>query len=265
MKRTSRRPDNLSVKVTDPVVREWIRAEALPTPFCAGCGHGIILRAIVTACHELGLDRKKTVFVSGIGCSGWISSPMINADTLHTTHGRPVAFAAGLKMARPELTVIVIGGDGDIASIGGNHLIHAARRNLDMAIIMADNMGYSMTGGQVSPTTPGGAKTSTTPKGNPWPAFDAARLVKAAGAAYVARFTTYHYRHLVNAIKKAISVQGTGFVQAISNCPIHYGRNNLEGTAADILRWYREVSVNVKKAANMTPQELEGKIIIGEF
>ncbi len=265
MKRASRRPDNLNVHVNDPVVREWIRAEALPTPFCAGCGHGIILRAIITACHELGLDRKKTVFVSGIGCSGWISSPMINSDTLHTTHGRPVAFATGLALARPDLTVIAIGGDGDIASIGGNHLIHAARRNINMTIIMADNMNYSMTGGQVSPTTPEGARTSTTPSGNPWPSFDVARLVKAAGAAYVARFTTYHYRHLVNAIKKAVSVQGTGFVQAISNCPIHYGRHNLEGTAADILRWYREVSVNVKKAAEMSPEELEGKITIGEF
>ena len=251
--------------MTDPVISEWIRLRALPTPFCPGCGHGIILRALVNACAELGLDRKKTAFVSGIGCAGWISSPLINADTLHTTHGRAVAFATGLAMARPDLTVVVIGGDGDIASIGGNHLIHAARRNVDMAILMADNMNYSMTGGQMSPTTPRGATTSTTPQGNPWPAFDVARLVKAAGAAYVARFTTYHYRHLVNALKKAISARGTGFVHAVSNCPVHYGRRNLEGSPADILKWFRSVSVNAEKARGMSPEELEGKVIIGEF
>ncbi len=252
-------------EITDPALKRWIRPGALPSPFCPGCGHGIILRAIAQAAYELDLDPKKTAFVSGIGCSGWISSPMINADTLHTTHGRPVAFATGLKLARPDLTVFVIGGDGDLLSIGGNHLIHAARRNIDLAVIMADNFNYSMTGGQLSPTTPVGARTSTSPKGNPWPPFDAARLVKAAGAKFSARYTTYHYRHLVNAIKKAVQVEGLGFVQAISHCPVHYGRRNLEGSPGEILQWFRKASVNVKRAEKMSPEELEGKIIIGEF
>jgi 2-oxoglutarate ferredoxin oxidoreductase subunit beta len=242
---------------------EWIRTEFFPTAFCPGCGHGIILRAIAKACDELELDRDNVVFVSGIGCSGWIPSPYIKADSIHTTHGRAIAFATGVKLARPDFTVIVVGGDGDLASIGGNHLIHAARRNIDITCIMADNNNYGMTGGQYSPTTPKGSKTSTSRKGLSEAPFDVAKLVKSAGASFVARYTVAHFPQLVNSIKKAISTEGFSFVQAISTCPTHFGRRNVTQDPYEFIDYLKRNSVNIKNITSSA--ESMGKIIIGEF
>jgi len=242
---------------------DWIRTDYFPTAFCAGCGHGIILKAIAKALTELEFKREEVVFVSGIGCSGWIPSPYIKADSIHTTHGRALAFATGVKLARPDLTVIVVGGDGDIASIGGNHLIHAARRNIDITCIMADNNNYGMTGGQYSPTTPQGAKTTTSRKGHVEPPFDVAYMVRAAGASYVARYTVAHFPQLVNAIKKAITTPGFSFVQAISSCPTHFGRRNISQDPYEYLDYLKKNSVNIKNVKET--DEIRNKITIGEF
>jgi 2-oxoglutarate ferredoxin oxidoreductase subunit beta len=169
-------------------LENYLRPGVKGTPFCPGCGHGILMGLILRSIDELKMDMRKMLFVSGIGCAAWIPSPHFAGDTLHTLHGRAVAFATGAKLANPELCVLIISGDGDLSAIGGNHLIHAARRNLDLKVICANNMIYGMTGGQAAPTTPQGARTATTGQGNPYPPFDLCRLVAAAGATYVARY-----------------------------------------------------------------------------
>ncbi|MFH1086794.1 MAG: thiamine pyrophosphate-dependent enzyme [Chloroflexota bacterium] len=246
-------------------IRRMVRAESFPTPFCPGCGHGILMTAILRAIDELGWSMDEMLFVSGIGCGGWIPSPHYAADTLHVTHGRPVAFSTGAKLYNPALKVVVIGGDGDIASIGGNHLIHAARRNLDMTVICANNGIYGMTGGQVTPTTPQGARTLTTPNGNPDRPFDLAALVAAAGASYVARYSVYHVRQLVRAIRTALEHPGFAFVECVSTCPTQYGRRNDLRSPADMLRYFRANSVPLGRAQHMSDAELAGKLIVGEF
>jgi len=224
-----------------------------------------LLGAILRAIDELGWDMKEVLFVSGIGCAGWIPSPHFAADTLHTTHGRPVAFAVGAKLFNPELRVVVIGGDGDLASIGGNHLIHAARRDIDLTVICANNGVYGMTGGQVTPTTPLGARTATTPTGNPDRPFDLCRLVEAAGATYVARYSVYQVGPLIRALKRALEHRGFAFVEVLSPCPTHYGRRNDLTDAVAMLRDLKERCVSLSRAAKMSPGELRGRIIVGEF
>lgn len=253
------------IRGTTESIRRMTRPETFPTPFCPGCGHGILMGAILRAVDELEWDINQTVFVSGIGCGGWIPSPHFAADTLHVTHGRPVAFATGVKTFNPDLNVVVIGGDGDIASIGGNHLIHAARRDLDITVICANNLIYGMTGGQLTPTTPVGAYTSTTPQGNPERPFDLCRLVAAAGATYVARYSVYHVRPLIKALKTALQHQGFGFVEVLSSCPTQYGRRNALATPVQMLRSFKETCVTSKRAQHMSEQELAGKVVIGEF
>lgn len=240
-----------------------LRAEVFPTPFCAGCGHGILMGAILRAVDKIGWHLDEMLFVSGIGCAGWIPSPHFAADTLHTTHGRPIAFATGAKLFRPELRVVVIGGDGDIASIGGNHLIHAARRNIDLTVICANNRVYGMTGGQVTPTTPQGAFTATTPQGNPEPPFDLCRLVSGAGATYVARHTVYHVKALINILARALEHEGFAFVEVLSPCPTQYGRRNELLTPWAMMRWLKENTITVKKA--VSTEEIGDKIVVGEF
>lgn len=246
-------------------IRQRIRSDAFPTAFCAGCGHGILMGAILRAIYELGWDMDEMLFVSGIGCSGWISSPYYAADTLHTTHGRTVAFATGAKLFNPRLRVVVIGGDGDLASIGTNHLVHAARRNTDLTVICANNGVYGMTGGHVTPTTPLGAKTATTPEGNPYRPFDLCRLMAAAGATYVARHTAYHTRALVRILKNALIHKGFSFVEVVSPCPTQYGRRNETPSAWEMMQRLKEDSVSKARAEKMSPKELRGKIIVGEF
>ncbi len=219
----------------------------MPSPFCPGCGNGIITNAFLRAVRELGhYSLEGFAFVSGIGCGAWIPSPHFNADTLHTTHGRAIAFATGLKLARPELKVVVISGDGDLAGIGGNHLIHAARRNVDMTVICSNNYNYAMTGGQVSPTTFTRDTTSTSPYGNPERPFDLARLVAAAGANYVARWTTAHPIQASRAMKTALTRRGFTFIEMLSQCPTAYGRRAKVGDARAFIDWFKKLPVRKK-------------------
>jgi 2-oxoglutarate ferredoxin oxidoreductase subunit beta len=227
--------------------RAYLRDEALPSPFCPGCGNGIIANAFLKAVRNLGHeDLSKFAFVSGIGCGAWIPSPHFKADTLHTTHGRAIAFATGLKLARPELNIVIISGDGDLAAIGGNHLIHAARRNIDMTVICSNNYIYGMTGGQMGPTTFTGDKTSTSPYGNPERPFDLARLVAAAGANYVARWTTAHPNQAARSIQTALERKGFSFVEMISQCPTAYGRRTKIGGQVEMLDWFKQFPVRKK-------------------
>lgn len=224
--------------------RHYLREEALPSPFCPGCGNGETTNAFLRAVRDLGHeDLSKFAFVSGIGCGAWIPSPHFKADTLHTTHGRAIAFATGLKLSNPELKVVVISGDGDLAAIGGNHLIHAARRNIDMTVICSNNYIYGMTGGQVGPTTFTGDRTSTSPYGNPERPFDLARLVAAAGANYVARWTTAHPIQASRAMKTALEKKGFTFVEMVSQCPTAYGRRTKTGGPVDMIQWFKKFPV----------------------
>ena len=198
--------------------------------FCPGCGNEKVIDSILLAIEKLYGSTEGFVFVSGIGCAAWIPSPHINADTIHTTHGRPITFATGVKLANPNLKVVVISGDGDLAGIGGNHLIHAARRNVEMTVICVNNLVYGMTGGQLSPTTPRGALTSTTSEGNIEYPFDLAKLVKNSGASYAARWTTLHKDQLQSSIEKALrkGQKGFAFVEIISPCTTQFTRKNMK-------------------------------------
>lgn len=198
--------------------------------FCPGCGNEKVIDSMLLAIEKLYGSTEGFVFVSGIGCAAWIPSPHIKADTIHTTHGRPITFATGVKLANPNLKVVVISGDGDLAGIGGNHLIHAARRNVEMSVICVNNLIYGMTGGQLSPTTPRGAITSTSSDENIEYPFDLARLVTYAGASYVARWTTAHKNQLQDSIEKALTKgqKGFAFVEIISPCTTQFARKNLK-------------------------------------
>jgi len=246
------------------LVKEYFRQDQLPTIWCPGCGHGIVLGSLVRAMDRVKVPRDRTVVVSGIGCSSRASG-YLDFDTLHTTHGRAIAFATGIKLANPELTVIVITGDGDVAAIGGNHLIHAARRNIDLTVVCFDNNVYGMTSGQYSPMTPQGDLASTAPYGNIDRPFDLCGLVREAGATYVARATTFHHNLLTDYIARGLQKKGFAFIDALSQCPTYYGRRNRRGSAAEMMRWFRDHAVTVRKAARMEPSELEGKIVIGEI
>ena len=243
-------------------LQKYLRVSKLPHIWCPGCGHGIVTQAIIRAIDEVGLDTEKTVIVSGIGCSSRAPGYM-NFDTLHTTHGRAIPFATGMKMANPELRVILISGDGDTAAIGGNHLIHAARRNVDITVICYNNNIYGMTSGQYSPLTPLGSYASTAPYGMVERPFDLCDLVMGAGGTFVARSTAYHARHLTNVIKQAILHKGFSFVDALSQCPTYYGRRNKLRTPLDMLNWFRDRSVLVSSWDKMTLEEREGKFPIG--
>ncbi|MFW9961797.1 MAG: thiamine pyrophosphate-dependent enzyme [Candidatus Thorarchaeota archaeon] len=228
---------------------QYLREETLPSTFCSGCGAGEVTNSFIKAVKDLGYeDLSKFTFVSGIGCSSWITSPYFKADTLHTTHGRAIAFATGLKLANPELKIVVISGDGDLAAIGGNHLIHAARRNIDMTVICVNNYIYGMTGGQVGPTTFTGDRTSTTPYGNPERPFDISRLVAAAGANYVARWTTAHPVQAARAIRTALEKKGFSFVEIISQCPTSYGRKTGTSSPEDMIVWFKKYPIRKKDA-----------------
>jgi len=247
------------------IARNYLRIDKFPSVWCPGCGHGIILASVLRAIHKIGWEKDKTVMVSGIGCAGRIPG-YVDFCTLHTTHGRALAFATGIKFARPELNVIAVMGDGDCAAIGGNHLIHAARRNINITAIVFNNSIYGMTGGQKSPTTPRGFFSTTSPYGNAEPPFDLCKLVKAAGAVFVARGTEYHIPALDTIIHKALLKNGFSFVEAVSMCPTSFGRRNKLGSDAfDNMQWLKSISVTQKKAEKLTEQELVGKIVTGIF
>ena len=246
-------------------LRKYTRNHVTRTTTCPGCGNGIVTQTILRAIDELDLEMNDFVFVSGIGCSAWIPSPLFDADTLHTTHGRPIAFATGVKLGLPEKHVMVASGDGDLTAIGGNHLIHAARRNIDLTVVLINNGIYGMTGGQTAPTTPRGLKTITNPYGTLEHTFDISRMVAAAGASFVARWTTFHPRQMTRSIKKGIQKKGFALIEAVSQCPVQYGKVSKLGKAVDILRYFKENSIKTNKAKDLSPEELEGKIVIGEL
>ena len=253
------------MRASEHPLRKYMRPHIRRTTNCPGCGNGIITQAILRAIEELGLDLDDFVFVSGIGCSSWIPSPLFFADTLHTTHGRPIAFASGIKLALPGKKVFVVGGDGDLASIGGNHLIHAARRNIDLTVVLVNNGIYGMTGGQTAPTTPRGLSTITSPYGVVEHAFDVCRLVSAAGASFVARWTAYHPHQMTRSIKKAIEKRGFGFIEAVSQCPVQFGRVSKLGKTVNILKDYKENSIKIEKTGDLDEETLAGKIVVGEY
>jgi 2-oxoglutarate ferredoxin oxidoreductase subunit beta len=244
---------------------KYLREEMLPTKFCDGCGCGTVLNCYAHAIDELRLDPENIVSVTGIGCSSWIPSPYLKCDTLHTTHGRPLAFATGVKVMKPDMHLVVIAGDGDIAGIGGNHLIHSARRNIDISVFLVNNYIYGMTGGQVSPTSPLGARTTTSPYGNAEYPMRISELVAAAGATYVARWTTYHVFPLMESMQNAIKKKGFSFIEILSACPVSYGRKMGMRTGQDFLNYFKDKSVRVEKAEKMTEEELEDRLVIGKF
>lgn len=236
----------------------------IPHIWCNGCGNGVVLGEFLRALDEMKYDMNKVVVVSGIGCIGRISG-YTNTDSFHTTHGRAIAFAVGLKAAKPSLKPVVISGDGDLFAIGGNHFIHAARRNVDMTVICSNNFTYGMTGGQSGPTTPVGAYTSTTRYGNIDHPLNLAQFAAGCGATYVARWTAVHVRRISESFKKAISKNGFSFVEIITACPEEYGRKNKIPGPIENMKWLRDAS-EFRESATPTEAIIQpDKIIVGEF
>ena len=245
------------------LVHKYLRHDKkFPHVWCPGCGNGIVLGALIRAIDRLGFSKDEVVLVSGIGCSGRLPV-YVDFNTLHTTHGRALTFATGIKLAKPGLTVIVIMGDGDATAIGGNHFIHAARRNLDLSAIIINNSIYGMTGGQYSPTTPYGAKATTAPYRNIEHAFSIAELAVTAGAVFVGRGTVYHAGLLDQLIEKAIVKRGFGVVEVISHCHTQFGRRNEMGSPVAMMRWQKEHAVRIEQTATMSSEELQDKFTVG--
>ena len=246
-----------------PLIYKYLRHDKkFPHVWCGGCGIGILLGSLIRAIDHLGYDKDEVVLVSGIGCSGRLPV-YVDFNTLHTTHGRALTFATGVKLAKPELKVIVIMGDGDATAIGGNHFIHAARRNLELTAIIVNNSIYGMTGGQYSPTTPYGQRATTAVYGSVEHSFDIAQLAVCAGAVFAARGTVYHVRQLDGLIEKALLKNGFSIVEVISQCHTHYGRLNKLGNQIDMMSSQRDNAVPVEKARKMSPEEMEGKFEVG--
>ena len=244
---------------------KYLRKGSLPHMFCPGCACGQILNNFLYAVDELKLDMRKLVTIGGVGCTARIPA-YLKIDAIHGIHGRTLGFATGVKLANPELKVVILTGDGDAAAIGGNHLIQAARRNLDVTMIIDNNGSYAMTGGQVSPVTPTGATTTTTTRGNIESPFDLCKLVEAAGATYVSRWTTAHTAQLIKSFKEGIQHKGFSFIEVVGQCPTIYGRYCLGlREPVDNLNWLRNSSVTREQAEKMKPEELKDKIIVGNF
>lgn len=245
------------------LIHRYLRsAKRFPHVWCPGCGIGILLGALVRAIDSNGYAKDDIVLISGIGCSGRLPV-YLDFNTLHTTHGRALTFATGIKLAKPSLKVIAIMGDGDAASIGGNHLIHSARRNIDITAIIINNQIYGMTGGQSSPTTPFGLHTASSPFGHLEHPFDIAKLVEGAGAAFVARSTVYHARILEKLIGKAVAKSGFSVVEVMSPCVTHFGKWSGMGSAVQMMQWQRDNTVSIEKARDMTATELVDKVVTG--
>jgi 2-oxoglutarate ferredoxin oxidoreductase subunit beta len=244
---------------------DLLREDRLPHIWCSGCGIGTAVTCFISALLKSGLDLDKVAVVSGIGCTGRVAG-YIKLDSFHTTHGRAIAFATGLKLANPELKVVIFSGDGDLIAIGGNHFIHAARRNIDMTVICVNNFNYGMTGGQVGPTTPVGAKATTAPYGCFEHPFNIPYLAAASGAVYVARWTMLHVRRLERSISEALAKRGFSLVEVIAPCPTNYGRRQRRRTGLDSLKYYHEKGV-IQHGANPrnVDIDLNGEIVEGVF
>ncbi len=245
------------------LIHKYLRHDKkFPNVWCPGCGIGIMLGGLIRAIDRIGYEKDEIVLVSGIGCSGRLPV-YVDFNTLHTTHGRALTFATGIKLAKPSLKVIVIMGDGDAVAIGGNHFIHAARRNIDITTLILNNNIYGMTGGQNSPTTPYGMRSTTTAYSNIEQSFNISELAVTAGAAFVGRGTVYHARLLDSLMEKAFLKKGFSVVEVISHCHTQYGRQNRLGTAVEMMEQQRDQAVTVEKAAKMKPEELKDKMVIG--
>ena len=244
--------------------RTFIKTETFPHMWCQGCGNGAVLSALVRTFEELNYTNEDTVVVTGIGCWGK-ADDYLTTNALHVTHGRALAFATGIKAVKPQLHVIVLMGDGDGATIGGNHFIHSARRNIDLTAIIVNNLNYGMTGGQFSSTTPAEAITSTTAYGNPERPFDLCSLAEAAGANYVARTTIYHGRLLRSSIKEALTKKGFSLVEVISPCPTQYGRRNKIKPAVAMLRDLKNKAITIDKYEKLGDEQKEKYILIGNM
>lgn len=241
-----------------------LRTDRIPHIWCPGCGIGTAFSSCLLAIKKSEIDLKNTVMVSGIGCTGR-GAGYANLDSYHTTHGRAIPFATGMKLANPKLNMVIFSGDGDLFAIGGNHFIHAARRNIDMTIVCVNNLNYGMTGGQAAATTPYGAKTTTSPKGNPEPPFNLPLLAYASGASFVARWTILHTRDLIESIKDALLKPGFAFIEILSPCPVNYGRRNKE-SAFDTLKYYQEKTI-IKNNAHPAELDIDFNrgVILGKF
>ncbi len=249
----------------DRTAHKYLRKNfKMPTIWCSGCGIGIILGSIFKALEDLNMTGDNTVFVGGIGCSSRIPF-YVDFDALHTTHGRPIAFATGVKFAKPDLNVVVVAGDGDTAAIGGNHFIHACRRNIDITLIVINNKIYGMTGGQYSPTTKSGEKTTTSPYGHIERSFDISKLAAAAGATYVARSSVYHVTHLDKIIKEAFAHKGMSVVEIMSPCWTTHGRRNRFKTPVEMYKWLKDNMIPLNAWEKLPEDKRAGKIPYGVF
>ena len=245
-------------------VKDYLREKYMPHLWCAGCGHGIVMNNLIRAIIGLGLSKNDIVMITGIGCSSRISG-YLDFHTLHTLHGRALAFATGVKLARPELCIIVPMGDGDAIAIGGNHFIHAARRNIDVTAIIMNNSIYGMTGGQFSPLTGYDKKATTAPFGSIDHPFDIVQLAMGAGASFVARTTTYHVTSMKKILEKAIMHKGFSVVEILSQCPTYFGRKNNMGNAVDMLNDYKTNTVPIgSKKKKDNPDLIERGIFVQE-
>ena len=249
----------------DHPLEHLLRTDRFPHIWCPRCGIGTVVTSFVEAVRKEKIDLDDIAIVSGIGCTGRVAG-YVKFDSFHTTHGRAIAFATGLKLGNPRQKVVVFSGDGDLTGIGGNHFIHAARRNMDMVVICINNFNYAMTGGQVAPTTPPGAKMSTAPFGNFEPAFSLPYLAEAAGATYIARWTALHIRRVTKSIQEAFHKKGFSFIEVITPCPTLYARRNRLGAGLDLMKYYYESS-EIRNGADTRETEIDfqGKITCGKF
>lgn len=255
----------MEIEVETHPMDRYLKSDRIPHIWCPGCGLGTVLNCFLHAIEELKIDSKNLAIVSGIGCAGRVAGYM-NVDSYHTTHGRAIPFAIGLKLANPKLKVVVFSGDGDLFAIGGNHFIHAARRNVDITVICVNNYNYGMTGGQLGPTTPLGAVTTTSPYGNVEHPFNLCHVAAASGAVYVARWTALHVRRLKESMKEALNKKGFSFIEVISPCPTTFGRRNKMPTGLDTMKDYKENSV-IRHGIDPSKTDIEigKKTIIGKF
>lgn len=249
--------------IPQKIIHEYLRHDKkFPHVWCAGCSNGIVLGGIIRAIASMELDRDDIMMVSGIGCSSRMPV-YVDFNTLHTLHGRAIAYATGIKLQKPHMKVIVVTGDGDCTAIGGNHLIHAARRNIDLTVVLINNNIYGMTGGQCSPTTPHDAIATTAPYGNIEPDFNICDLAMGAGASFVGRTTAFHAIEMQNMIKEGLSHPGFSMIEVVSACPVIYGRLNKKGGAPEMMKNMRDNSIPLAAVEKLPPEQVEGKIIRG--
>lgn len=254
----------MGIEVENPVM-PYLRKERIPHIWCPGCGIGTTVNCFARALTDSGLDMDDTAIVSGIGCTGRVAGYM-NMDSFHTTHGRAIPFATGLKLGNPDLKVVVYSGDGDLTAIGGNHFFHAARRNMDLLCICVNNFTYGMTGGQSTPTSPIGAKQTTMPYGNFEHPFNLPHIADACGAVYVARWTVYHVKQLTRAMKEGLNKKGFAFIEVLSPCPTLYSRRNRLGDGVDMVKYYKERSkINHDADTKDVSLDFQGDITVGKF